>query len=104
MTTLTTIFSKQHTGRKHQNTTPIKIFAKVGLFVSTFLFLQQNKTHHPISSNSFPSATENKAIHSLNTGGDYENQREHHKILTKYEMMHPTAVSENNSSLGMLIM
>ena len=32
-----------------------------------------------------------------------QNQQEHHKFLTKYEAVHPTAVSENNSSSGMLI-
>ena len=38
-------------------------------------------------------------------GGDtkVENQREYHIILTKYEVVHPTDVSENNSSLGMLM-
>ena len=32
-----------------------------------------------------------------------QNQQEYHIILTKYEAVHPTAVSENNSSSGMLI-
>ena len=36
-------------------------------------------------------------------GGVVQNQQEHHIILTKYEAVHPTAVSENNSSSGMLI-
>ena len=36
-------------------------------------------------------------------GGGVHNQQEHHIILTKYEAVHPTAVSENNSSSGMLI-
>ena len=36
-------------------------------------------------------------------GGGLQNQQEHHIILTKYEAVHPTAVSENNSSSGMLI-
>ena len=31
-------------------------------------------------------------------GGGLENQREHHIILTKYEAVHPTAISENYSS------
>ena len=35
-------------------------------------------------------------------GGVLQNQREHHKILTKYEAVHPTVVSENYSSSGML--
>ena len=61
-----------------------------------------NKTNHPISSNSYPSATAIKAIHSLKIG-EGPNQREHHIILTKYEAVHPTAVSENYSSSGMLI-
>ena len=29
-------------------------------------------------------------------GGGVQNQQEHHIILTKYEAVHPTAVSENN--------
>ena len=32
-----------------------------------------------------------------------QNQQERHILLTKYEAVHPTAVSENNSSSGMLI-
>ena len=32
-----------------------------------------------------------------------QNQRAHHIILTKYEAVNPTYVSENNSSSGMLI-
>ena len=32
-----------------------------------------------------------------------QNQREHHIILTKYEAVHPTAVSENKSLSGILI-
>ena len=31
--------------------------------------IRKNKTNHPISSNSYPSATANKAIHSLKIGG-----------------------------------
>ena len=41
-------------------------------------------------------------IQPRNRGG-LQNQKEHHVILTKYEAVHPTAVSENNSSSGMLI-
>ena len=41
-------------------------------------------------------------IQSQNRGG-VQNQQEHHINLTKYEAVHPTAVSENNSSSGMLI-
>ena len=64
----------------------------------------KNKTNHPISSNSHPSATANKAIHDLIIGGGgLQNQREHHINLTKYEAVHSMAVSENNSSLGMII-
>ena len=33
----------------------------------------------------------------------FQNQQEHHIILAKYEAVHPTAVSENNSSSGMLM-
>ena len=42
-------------------------------------------------------------IQPQNRGGGLQNQQEHHIILTKYEAVHPTAVSENNSSSGMLI-
>ena len=62
----------------------------------------ENKTNHPISNNSHRFVTANKAIHSLKIGGGLQNQREH-IILTKYKAVHPTAVSENNSSSGMLI-
>ena len=42
-------------------------------------------------------------IQPQNRGGGLQNQQEHHIILTKYEAVHPTAISENNSSSGMLI-
>ena len=42
-------------------------------------------------------------IQPQNRGRGLQNQQEHHIILTKYEAVHPTAVSENNSSSGMLI-
>ena len=35
--------------------------------------------------------------------GGLQNQREHPKIWKKYVAVHPTAVSENNSSSGTLI-
>ena len=55
----------------------------------------RNNSNHPISSNSYPSATANKAIQSLKIGGGgLQNQREHDMILTKYDAVHPTAVSE----------
>ena len=45
-------------------------FAYVGRYVGVSLNLVQLiKTNHPISSNSHPSATANKAIHSLKIGG-----------------------------------
>ena len=63
-------------------------------FSKTYIILE-NKTNHPISSNIHPSATANKAIHSLKIGGGgLKNKREHHIILTKYEAVHPKAVSE----------
>ena len=46
--------------------------------------------------------TANEAIHSLKIWR-LQHQRKHNKSLTKYEAVHPTAVSENNSSSGMLI-
>ena len=42
-------------------------------------------------------------IQPHNRGWGLQNQQEHHIILTKYEAVHPTAVSKNNSSSGMLI-
>ena len=42
-------------------------------------------------------------IQPQNRGRGFQNQQEHHIILTNYEAVHPTAVSENNSSSGMLI-
>ena len=59
-------------------------------------------TNYPISSNSQPSATANKAMHGLKWR-DVQNQWEHHIILTKYEAVRLMAVSERNSSLWMLI-
>ena len=52
------------------------------------------KKNHPISSKSHPLTTANKAIHNLKRGG-LQNQQGHHIILTKYETVNPTAVSEN---------
>ena len=63
----------------------------------------KNMTNHPISGNIHPPATGNKAIHSLKRGVGIHNKREHHKILTKYETVHPAAVSENASLTGLLI-
>ena len=64
------------------------------------LWINKNKTNHPILSNSHPSATAKYAIFSLKIGGGgLQNQQEHHIILTKYEAVHPTAVSENNSKI-----
>ena len=49
------------------------------------LQLLKNKTNHPISSNSHPSATAKKAIFSHKIERGLKNQQEHHIILTKYE-------------------
>ena len=68
-----------------------------------YIINNKNKTNHPISSNSHPSTTANIAINNLIRGG-IQNQREHHIIYTKYEAVHPTYVTENNSSSGMLIL
>ena len=57
-----------------------------------------NKTNHPMLSNSYPSATANKAIHFLKSR-EVENQREHNLTLTTYETIHPTAISENYSDI-----
>ena len=37
--------------------------------VTVLLFLYQNKTNNPISSNSHPTVTENIAIHCIKRGG-----------------------------------
>ena len=64
----------------------------------------KNKTNHPISSNSHPSATANKAIYSLKiAGGGFTKPTGTSYNFTKYEALHPTAVLENSSSSGMLI-
>ena len=63
--------------------------------------LHKNKTNHPISNNSHPSATAAKQ-YTASKEGVIQNQRDHHIIKTKYEAVHPTYVSENNSSSGML--
>ena len=46
-----------------------------------------------MSSNNHPSTTANIGIHYLKLGG-LQNQREHHIILTKYESVHPTGLSD----------
>ena len=46
---------------------------------------------------------QNKQYSASKEGGGVQNQQEHHIFLTTYEAVHPTAVSENNSSSGMLI-
>ena len=61
---------------------------------------QNNKTNHPISSNSHPSVSANEAIYCIKRGG-LQNQRKHNIILKKYEAVQPTTFSENNSSSGM---
>ena len=50
------------------------------IFRKHIISVLNNKTNHPISSNSHPSATANKAIHSLKMGGGVNKQREHHII------------------------
>ena len=68
-------------------------------FKKIWTFKYMNKTNHLISSNSHPSAAANKAIHCLKWGrGGVTEPTEHHLILTKYEAVHPTYVSENYSS------
>ena len=52
--------------------------------------------------NSYPTETQIKQYTASSERG-LQNQREHHIILTKYEVVHPTAVSENYSSLGRFI-
>ena len=60
------------------------------LYSTVFIHNHKKKTNHPISNNSHPSATSNKAIHSLKIGGGgVQYQRERHIILTNYEAVHP---------------
>ena len=57
----------------------------------SFIEITNNKTNQPISSNSHPSATSYKAIHSLKMRGlgvGLQNEWEHHIIWTKYEAVH----------------
>ena len=65
----------------------------VRLFRILLYKLDKNKTNYPISSYSHPSATADKAIHSLKIGEGLQNQREHHMILTKHEAVDPTNVN-----------
>ena len=51
-------------------------------------FVLKNKTNHPTSSNSHPSATAKKQYAASKIGGGLQNQQEHHIILTKYEAVH----------------
>ena len=59
------------------------------LWLTWLWFSMRNKTNHPISSNSYPSATAYKAKHSLKRGG-LQNQRKHHvnfdKVWSGYKM------------------
>ena len=59
------------------------------------MHLHSKKKKNNKTKNSHPSVTANKAIHNLKKG--VQNQQEHHTILTKYETVHPTVVSYNNS-------
>ena len=62
----------------------------------------KNKTHRLLISNNHPLATANKARHCLKWGAGVQNQKGKHIILTKFEAVHPTVVSEYYSSSGML--
>ena len=67
--------------------------------------LEKNNTNHPISSNSHSSATANKAIHCLKWGeggGGGTKPTGTSYNLDKNEAVHPTAVSGNYSSSGLL--
>ena len=57
-----------------------------------FLVFAKNKTNHPMSSNSHPSVTANEVRHRLKWEEE-QNQQGHHLIFTKYEALHPIAVS-----------
>ena len=69
---------------------------------NAFTEILKNKTTDPISSKRHTSATANKAIHCLKWGRGLQNHWEHHIILTKYDAVHPTVVSEKYSSSGVL--
>ena len=69
-----------------------------------YLQMLKNKTNHPTSRNSHLRWPQMKQYTSKKEEGvGIQNQQEHHIILTKYEAVHPTVVSENDSSSGMLI-
>ena len=59
--------------------TTIYNFLEMTLSPMIYIINDKNKTNHPISSNSHPSATANIAIHCHKRGG-IQNQREHHII------------------------
>ena len=61
------------------------------------IYILKNKTNHPISSNSHPATTANEAIHILKIEGGYKTNGNIILILTKYEAVLPTVLSENNS-------
>ena len=65
----------------------------------------KNKTDHPISSNNHPRQLQIKQYTASKWGCGVVKTKGNmiHMILTKYEAVHPMAVSENNSSSGMLI-
>ena len=78
--------------------------------LSPYFFLSnlylQNETNNPISiSSNIATATLRRPEINQYTasieGEGLQNQQNHHIILTKYEALHPTAVSENYSSSGM---
>ena len=81
---------------------------KFSLFSRHYVFIdrknhKKNKTNHPISSNSHPSATANTLPQMKGGGGGgHKTNGNILKKLTKYVAVHQTAVSKNYSSSGML--
>ena len=64
------------------------------------LYTEQGK--YPMSSNSHPFDDRIKARHLLKRAREYKTKGTWHNF-DKYEAVHPTAVSENDSESGMLI-
>ena len=84
------------TSQKRTLTLSDTLFCHTLGFASVLMF--KNKINHPISSNSHPSATANKAIHNLKIGG-VQNQQQHHIIVTKFLIRDASNLENKPNSL-----
>ena len=81
---------------------PLKLLFAIFFITREYLWnfgianIYKNNTNHPILRNSHNSVTASNTLPQM--GGGYKTNI----IFTKYEAVHPTAVLENYSSLGML--